>query len=246
MDTFSWVTLGIGLGSLGLVAARERHGSPAVDMQKRRADLSRFLDPKHNATPNERAMAERQLAKLPKATRSPAPTSTPPSRASTRSGVPPWQTDDRAMNSDIYRNDVSDLNFAKKAIYEHALESFKKGHVRLKVFLQGFDGAYPRGGFVAFTSALSRDLGYAGEVVEAWWMGGPLSGGRPHEAVIATFGTHERSGESAHQVVRIRGRDVAGRNLWVNSESFNSNPFNDPGFARALNAVIQAHGDSHG
>ncbi len=56
----------LALGLVGALAAVGvvQHGSRAVDVQKRRSDLRRMMDPKFNASPNERAVAQRELAKL--------------------------------------------------------------------------------------------------------------------------------------------------------------------------------------
>lgn len=206
-----------------------RAGSPAVDPRKRRANLRAMAAPGSGASASERATAQRQLAKMgpdPGPTR---PTSTLHHAGYTaRAQVPPWQTDPRSQ-SDIFEHSFRDLNFAKKAIYEHA-----RGP-RTRVWLQAFDGSYGRSAIEAFSS--EDDLAWAGEVFEAW--ADPFSGHL--EAVIAI---HEGSSHLS-QVIRIRGVDVSnankGKGIWVEDDSFNLNPFNDASFAQRLRDAITRH-----
>lgn len=206
-------------------------GSAAVDPVKRYRDLQRVASASSGATANERAMAQRLLAKMaPPAPQRQAPR-TPSSGgygyAPPRRQAQPWQTDPRD-SSEIYQNDLTDLNFAKKAIYEHASAP------RLRVSLHGFDGSYGRSSLTALSSL--DDLGYAAKVLEAW--------GEPHfkrdgvfDAVIGVVG----GAGSDVRVLRIRGEDVSDLGLTLDHDSFNQNPFNDTSFARRLRALVEAH-----
>lgn len=225
---FPWIALGVGVAGVGAAAWSERGGSAAVDPAKRYRDLQRMASPGSGATANERAMAQRLLAKMtpppqqaPRATyRASSAGYTPPRRQSQ-----PWQTDPRDA-TEIYRNDLTDLNFAKKAIYEHASAP------RVKATFWAFDGSYGRDTITAFSSM--DDLGYGGKVLEIW--------GEPYfkrdgvfDAVVVTLA--EEPGQA--RVVRIRGQNVSGDGIVVEHESVNQNPFNDAGFARRLRSVVQ-------
>ena len=205
-------------------------GSAAVDPVKRYRDLQRVASPSSGATANERAMAQRLLAKMtPPAPQRQAPRT--PSSGGYRydaGPVPPWQTDKRSFFNDIYRNDFTDLNFALKSIYEHASVP------RLKVSLHGFDGYYGRSIFTAFSSL--DDLGYAAEVLEAWGDSHFKKDG-VFDAVIGVVG----GPGSDVRVLRIRGEDVSGLGLTLDHDSFNLNPFNDTSFADRLRALVLKH-----
>jgi hypothetical protein len=234
---FPWLALGVGVLGVGAAAWSEGQGSrstgrgsAAVDPAKRYRDLQRMAAPSSGATANERAMAQRLLATMtPPAPQRQAPR-TPSStgyRSTSRRQAPPWQTDPRD-SAEIYQNDLTDLNFAKKAIYEHASAP------RLKVSLHGFDGSYGRSSLTAFSSL--DDLGYAAKVLEAW--------GEPYfkrdgvfDAVIGVVG----GAGSDVRVLRIRGEDVSDLGLTLDHDSFNQNPFNDASFARRLRALVEAH-----
>ena len=239
---FPWLALGVGVVGIGAAAWSERRGSgsAAVDPVKRYRDLQRVASASSGATANERAMAQRLLAKMtPPAPQRQAPR-TPSSGgygyAPPRRQAQPWQTDPRD-SSEIYQNDLTDLNFAKKAIYEHASAP------RLRVSLHGFDGSYGRSSLTAFSSL--DDLGYAAKVLEAW--------GEPHfkrdgvfDAVIGVVGSARATffgseGGSDVRVLRIRGEDVSDLGLTLDHDSFNQNPFNDASFARRLRALVEAH-----
>jgi len=205
-------------------------GSAAVDLAKRYRDLQRVASASSGATANERATAQRLLAKMtPPAPQRQAPRT--PSSGGYRYGpgpVPPWQTDKRSFINTIYQNDFTDLNFAMKSIYEHASAP------RVEVSLHGFDGSYGRSSLTAFSSL--DDLGYAAKVLEAW--------GEPYfkrdgvfDAVIGVVG---RAGSDV-RVLRIRGEDVSDLGLTLDHDSFNQNPFNDTSFARRLRALVEAH-----
>lgn len=213
--------------------AGNRHaGSWAVDPRKRRADLYRVAAPGSGASASERATAQRQLAKM-----GPDPGPTRPTSTfhhaghSARPQVPPWQTDPRSQ-SDIFEHSFRDLNFTKKAIYEHA------NAPRTRVWLHAFDGSYGRSALDVFTS--EDDLDFAGKAFETW--SDPFFKTNGHvEAVIAMHA------ESSHlsQIVRIRGVDVSnankGKGIWIEDDSFNRNPFNDTSFARRLRDAIEAY-----
>jgi len=205
-------------------------GSAAVDLAKRYRDLQRMAAPSSGATANERAMAQRLLAKMaPPEPQRQAPRT--PSSGGYRYGrepVPPWQTDERSFFNDIYRNDFTDLNFALKSIYAHASVP------RLKVSLHGFDGYYGRSMFTAFSSL--DDLGYAAEVLEAWGDSHFKKDG-VFDAVIGVVG----GPGSDVRVLRIWGEDVSGLGLTLDHDSDNQNPFNDTSFARRLRALILQH-----
>ena len=241
-DSLPWLALGVGVVGIGAAAWSERRGSgsAAVDPVKRYRDLQRVASASSGATANERAMAQRLLAKMtPPAPQRQAPR-TPSSGgygyAPPRRQAQPWQTDPRD-SSEIYQNDLTDLNFAKKAIYEHASAP------RLRVSLHGFDGSYGRSSLTAFSSL--DDLGYAAKVLEAW--------GEPHfkrdgvfDAVIGVVGSARATffgseGGSDVRVLRIRGEDVSDLGLTLDHDSFNQNPFNDASFARRLRALVEAH-----
>lgn len=244
---FPWLALGVGVVGVGAAAWSERRGSgsAAVDPVKRYRDLQRVASPSSGATANERAMAQRLLATMtPPAPprsgrRAPSPSSTGPSERDFgrwAGKYQPWQTDPRD-SSEIYQNDLTDLNFAKKAIYEHASAP------RLRVSLYGFDGSYGRSSLTALSSL--DDLGYAAKVLEAW--------GEPHfkrdgvfDAVIGVVGSARATffgseGGSDVRVLRIRGEDVSDLGLTLDHDSFNQNPFNDTSFARRLRALVEAH-----
>jgi len=205
-------------------------GSAAVDLAKRYRDLQRVASASSGATANERATAQRLLAKMtPPEPQRQAPRT--PSSGGYRydaGPVPPWQTDKRSFINTIYQNDFTDLNFAMKSIYEHASAP------RLKVSLHGFDGSYGRSSLTAFSSL--DDLGYAAKVLEAW--------GEPYfkrdgvfDAVIGVVG----GAGSDVRVLRIRGEDVSDLGLTLDHDSFNANPFNDTSFAPRLRKLVEAH-----
>lgn len=210
---------------------RERFSKNNPDPAKRYRDLQRMAAPGSGASENERAMAQRLLAKM-----TPPPEERPTPRSGAYTGgysyspprrqPEPWQTDPRD-STEIYRNDLSDLNFAKKSIYEHASAP------RVRVTLHGFDGTYGRSMLTAFSSL--DDLGYAAEVLEAW--GEPYF--KKNGVFDAVIGMVE--GESDARVLRIRGEDVSDLGLTLDHDSFNLNPFNDSSFGRRLRALVEAH-----
>lgn len=210
---------------------RERFSKNNPDPAKRYRDLQRMAAPGSGASENERAMAQRLLAKM-----TPPPEERPTPRSGAYTGgysyspprrqPEPWQTDPRDL-TEIYRNDLTDLNFAKKSIYEHASAP------RVRVTLHGFDGSYGRSMFTAFSSL--DDLGYAAEVLEAW--GEPYF--KKNGVFDAVIGMVE--GESDARVLRIRGEDVSDLGLTLDHDSFNLNPFNDSSFGRRLRALVEAH-----
>lgn len=203
----------------------------AVDLDKRCDDLRRFAAEGSGASANERAIALRELARLGCSSSARVSSARPapgPRRPASR-GMPPWATDPRDF-TDIYRNDLADINFAKKTIYEHALRSdMGKPH---KFYLAGFDGNYMRSSFYAMTT--EYDLDFAAHVLEQWDARGPLhftNRDGHFEAVIAQV-----PGIKAYWIVRIRGRDVSKQALVVQHDSdFDGRPH---ALARALNAVI--------
>ena len=208
---FPWLALGVGVVGIGAAAWSERRGSgsAAVDPVKRYRDLQRVASPSSGATANERAMAQRLLATMtPPAPQRQAPR-TPSSGgygyAPPRRQAQPWQTDPRG-STEIHRNDLTDLNFAKKSIYEHASPP------RVRVTVQGFDGRYFRSIFQVFSSL--DDLGYAAEVLEAWGLPYFKKDG-VFEAVIGRV-----EGEDQTRILRIRGRDVSGLGLVIQNEDF--------------------------
>ncbi len=184
-------------------------GSAAVDPVKRYRDLQRVASPSSGATANERAMAQRLLAKMtPPAPLASQATDRPFSADyswTERKQTQPWQTDLRD-SSNIYQNDLTDLNFAKKSIYEHASAP------RVRVTVEGFDGRYFRSIFQVFSSL--DDLGYAAEVLEAW--GDPyFKKDGVFEAVIGRI-----EGEGQTRILRIRGRDVSGLDLIIQDDFY--------------------------
>ena len=228
-----WLALGVGVVGMGAAAWSERRGSgsAAVDLAKRYRDLQRVASASSGATANERAMAQRLLAKMtPPEPQRQAPRT--PSSGGYRYGpgpVPPWQTDERSFFNDIHAEDgYRGLNYTKKAIYDHAKAP------RVRVSLQGFDGSYGRASFEAF-SALD-DLGYAAKALDLW------SGAvRPFDAVIGMV-----EGEPFVRVLRIKDKNVAPvsrthTGLTIEHDSFNRNPFNDPSFAGRLNDLLAEH-----
>jgi hypothetical protein len=184
-------------------AARRKNPDPA----KRYRDLQRMAAPGSGASENERAMAQRLLAKM-----TPPPEERPTPRAGGYAYSPPrrqpepWQTDPRD-STEIYRNDLSDLNFAKKSIYEHASEP------RVRVLVQGFDGNYLRSAFSAFSSM--NDLGYAAEVLEAWGEDYFKKGGT-FEIVIGRV----EGEDDTTRILRVRGVDVSHLGLVVHTDDF--------------------------
>jgi len=205
-------------------------GSAAVDLAKRYRDLQRVASASSGATANERATAQRLLAKMtpPEPQRQAPRTPSSGGYRYAHEPVPPWQTDKRSFINTIYQNDFTDLNFAMKSIYEHASAP------RLKVSLHGFDGSYGRSSLTAFSSL--DDLGYAAKVLEAW--------GEPYfkrdgvfDAVIGVVG----GAGSDVRVLRIRGEDVSDLGLTLDHDSFNANPFNDTSFAPRLRKLVEAH-----
>jgi hypothetical protein len=206
---------------------RERFSKNNPDPAKRYRDLQRMAAPGSGASENERAMAQRLLAKMtPPPEERPTPRTGGYSYSPPRRQPEPWQTDPRD-STEIYRNDLSDLNFAKKSIYEHASAP------RVRVTLHGFDGSYGRSMFTAFSSL--DDLGYAAKVLEAW--GEPYH--KKNGVFDAVIGMVE--GESDARVLRVRGEDVSGLDLTLDHDSFNQNPFNDSSFGRRLRALVEAH-----
>ena len=206
---------------------RERFSKNNPDPAKRYRDLQRMAAPGSGASENERAMAQRLLAKMtPPPEERPTPRTGGYSYSPPRRQPEPWQTDPRD-STEIYRNDLSDLNFAKKSIYEHASAP------RVRVTLHGFDGSYGRSIFTAFSSL--DDLGYAAKVLEAW--GEPYH--KKNGVFDAVIGMVE--GESDARVLRVRGEDVSGLDLTLDHDSFNQNPFNDSSFARRLRALVETH-----
>jgi len=206
-------------------------GSAAVDLAKRYRDLQRVASASSGATANERAMAQRLLAKMtPPEPQRQAPRT--PSSGGYRydaGPVPPWQPDERSFFNDIYRNDFTDRNFALKSIYEHASAP------RLKVRLHAFDGYYSRSMWQAFSSL--DDLGYAAKVLEVFWGDSDFKKDGAFDAVIGVVG----GPGSDVRVLRIRGEDVSDLGLTLDHDSDNEDPFNDTSFARRLRKLVEAH-----
>lgn len=203
-------------------------GFGAVDLAKRCDDLRRFAAEGSGASANERAIALRELARLGCGSSARASSTRPaprPQRPSPRD-MPPWATDPRDMTN-IYRNDLADINFAKKTIYEHALRTGKPR----KFYLVGFDGNFLRSSFDAMTT--EDDIDFAAHVLEQWDARGPLRfTDRGHfEAVIAQV-----PGIKAYWIVRIRGRSVHDQDIVVQHDpDFDGRPH---ALARALNEAI--------
>ena len=110
---FPWLALGVGVVGIGAAAWSERRGSgsAAVDPVKRYRDLQRVASASSGATANERAMAQRLLAKMtPPAPQRQAPR-TPSSGgygyAPPRRQAQPWQTDPRGSRRKKKRPAVS-------------------------------------------------------------------------------------------------------------------------------------------
>jgi len=213
----------LALGAVGLLAVSSavRRGSSAVDPAKRYADLKRLAAPSSGATPNERAIAQRLLASMTTPQQS--------GTATVRRRAVPWRTDPRDF-TEIYYKDFRDLNFAKKAIYEHASKP------RIRVSFHAFDGKHGRTSISAFGSR--DDLGYGGMVLEAWtepYFKQPGPSGLVVEAVVAT--TEDAPGEV--RLVRVRGTDVVDQEIVIEHNSFNANPFNDRGFVQQLQQILR-------
>lgn len=186
---------------------RERFSKNNPDPAKRYRDLQRMAAPGSGASENERAMAQRLLAKMtPPPEERPTPRSGGYAYSPPRRKPEPWQTDPRD-STEIYRNDLSDLNFAKKSIYEHASEP------RVRVTLQGFDGTYLRSIFQAFSSM--NDLGYAAEVLETWGEDYFKKGGT-FEIVIGRV----EGEDDITRILRVRGVDVSHLGLVVHTDDF--------------------------
>jgi len=138
-------------------------------------------------------------------------------------GVPEWQTDLRSSYNKV-GEDATNLNFAKKTIWEKAKEL---GDVK-EVTFWAFDGNSLRGVFSAYAN--EQVFGYAGEVMEIW----NSKGGNPTEAVLASI-----PGSKTVQIIRLKGRDVSNDNMFLEHESFNDNPGNDKSFNQKLRKIVQ-------
>jgi curved DNA-binding protein CbpA len=117
--------------------------------------------------------------------------------------VPPWQTDARSSYNGVNENlKFRDINYCKREIYSYSL---KNGDVS-DYLVSAFDGAFFRGTFTVKTNEAS--LGFVGEVMEKWNSLG--ANPYPTEAVVAARGYSDR-----WKVIRIKGQDSSGRNIWV-------------------------------
>ncbi|MHA2279008.1 MAG: hypothetical protein ACXAC2_24780 [Candidatus Kariarchaeaceae archaeon] len=137
-------------------------------------------------------------------------------------GIPEWQTDERASRNEVNEQlGRRDMNYCLKEIYDFSIE---RGDV-IDVTFMAFDGQFGRGSFTAKSNEAS--LGFGGEVMEEWNSTG--SNAYDTVAVFASFGSEKRI-----KLIRRLGRDVSEEDIWLEHDSFNSNPFNDQRFVDEL------------
>ena len=109
---------------------------------------------------------------------------------------PPWQTDRRSSYNDV-TEDLHDINWAKKTIYEYSIE---RGSVdRWSIYTH--DGGFFRDGATFFTNKAS--LEYAAKVVTHW-----SSKHRRVEAVVAAL-----DGSNEWVIVTVRGMNVIDKQI---------------------------------
>lgn len=258
-------TLAIGaaaaLAAAGLWAKR---GSAASDPAARARHFRNLLAPSSGASPAERETARAKLDELEakhgariglEPVPAPAPDSgaeARPARPSSRPDmgayrrswggadpVPPWQTDKRARLNDIYREDFSDLNFLKRSTYEHAKS---RGDKIVEVYLQAFDGRFPRLSVAVYSSL--EDLPYAVDGFERWSLHGYNPRGTPHQyAVLAQYDKREPM-----YLISIDGEKLGAKDhpvILEEDEDFDQHysvgsPFNNPRFGRKINEMVES------
>jgi hypothetical protein len=137
------------------------------------------------------------------------------------SEVPPWETDSRSTYHDV-GTDFRNLNYVKKTIYE---EAKKMGKIE-PMTVWAFDGNYQRGVFSVFGNDKIYPL--IGHAMETWNSMGANS--YATKAVLVT----DLHGYT--KIIRINGKDT---NIFIPSNSFNRNPFNDTFFTNNLKEAIQ-------
>lgn len=138
--------------------------------------------------------------------------------------TPPWQTDPRSTYNEVNREEFTDLNYAKKAIYENAVQY---GDTE-PITIWAFDGTFFRGVFTV--NANDQSLGFAGLVMETW----NSKGGNPYptEAVFA--------GGKKLKLIRLKGQDVSDQNITFEHDAFNNNPANDPAFLNKIRNYVKS------
>jgi hypothetical protein len=238
------------LAAAGLWAKR---GSAASDPAARARHFRNLLKPGSGATEAEQETARARLEELevkhgarvglesrPEARpASPGPDMGAYRRSWASDLVPPWETDKRSRFHTINRQDFSDLNFLKKSTFEHAKN---RGDKIVEVYLQAFDGRFPRLSVAVYTSL--ADLPYAVDGFERWSLSGFNSGSGPHQyAVLARY-----DGREPMYLISIDGMILGAKDHPVvleEDEDFDryhsvGSSFNNPRFGRKVNEMVEA------
>ena len=123
----------------------------------------------------------------------------------------------------IYRQDYRDMNYIKKRMWELS------GHKLQEWTIWGFDGSYLRGCITVYGSS---DIFQEMAKAMIMWQ---TKGGNPYacRAVLVN-----RRREQEYFVIWADGRFYDKRPIEVESESFNSNPGNDPHFNDRLRKLL--------
>src|SRR5581483_8584614 len=150
------------------------------------------------------------------------PPSNEPRQTQTR-GIPPWQTDPRSSYNDITSNNYSNMNYVKFKIWD---EANKNGGITGEYTLYAFDGSFLRHTLIVFGNDNVFNL--MGEAMEGW----NSTGGNSYKTV-AIIVTKPEWGEKV-RVIRVKGKNVSNKNIWIDHESFNQNPSNDNSFTQKL------------
>jgi hypothetical protein len=125
--------------------------------------------------------------------------------------TPPWQTDRRSSYNEV-NEDLHDINWAKKTIYEYSIE---RGSVD-RWMIYAHDGYFFRHGATFMTN--KESLPYAAKVVGYW----NSNGGNPHNtaAIVAML----ESNPDKMLVVLLKGQNVLDKNISYDCEG---SPWND-------------------
>jgi len=139
------------------------------------------------------------------------PHSTPRYRAEEYKERPKWQTD-YGSNYNEVRDDLHDINWAKKTIHEYSEE---RGPTS-RWMIWAHDGAFFRHGATFMTN--KESLAYAAKVAAYWNSNGGSS--HPSEAIVAA----EESNSQIWTVVQLKGKSVIDKNITFECDGM---PWND-------------------
>ena len=136
--------------------------------------------------------------------------------------TPKWQTDTRSSHN-TSRDDLHDLNWAKKTIYEYSEE---RGSTS-RWMIYAHDGSFFRHGATFMTN--KESLAYAAKVVAYWNSNGGSS--HPSEAIVAA----EEANTSIWKVLQLKGKSVVDKNITFECDGM---PWNDSKCNRFMQDLI--------